>query len=249
DFGVIENGNIVLLDNAAQNGFNQLKHLVIILDINNFVIKQDHLDFLLYVKGLKKPFTDIKVVSSAYKKIESTPFFSTDTTIDEMEVPVTVFLVDNGITEILKDPFFKPVLYCIDCGICGQVCPVSQLHKNETPIGLVKKFLNPQVNKKQNIAQFTTLCGNCAKECPIHIPITDMMRHEVHLSGNTGFISRAAYKFKYFFNRNKMNKLNDKIYRYLFINKQFGQNSILKTYFLNQKTSFFNIQQKDNASE
>lgn len=46
-----------------------------------------------------------------------------------------VVFLDNGRTQIAKDPLFKQIFRCVRCGACANVCPVYRLvggHKMAT---------------------------------------------------------------------------------------------------------------------
>ena len=93
-------------------------------------------------------------------------------------------LLDNGRTNILKDPVGREVLKCIRCGACANVCPV---YKNvggfaygsfiSGPIGAI---LTPQMLGTQTARELpfaSTLCGACAEVCPVKIPIPTILLH------------------------------------------------------------------------
>jgi L-lactate dehydrogenase complex protein LldF len=93
-------------------------------------------------------------------------------------------LLDNGRSEVLKDPVGREVFKCIRCGACANVCPV---YKNvggfaygwfiSGPIGAI---LSPQMLGTQTARELpyaSTLCGACADVCPVKIPIPTILRH------------------------------------------------------------------------
>jgi L-lactate dehydrogenase complex protein LldF len=93
-------------------------------------------------------------------------------------------LLDNGRSNILKDPIGRDVLKCIRCGACANVCPV---YKNvggfaygsfiSGPIGAI---LTPQMLGTQTARELpfaSTLCGACADVCPVKIPIPSILLH------------------------------------------------------------------------
>jgi len=93
-------------------------------------------------------------------------------------------LLDNGRSNILRDPVGRDVLKCIRCGACANVCPV---YKNvggfaygsfiSGPIGAI---LSPQILGTQAARELpyaSTLCGACADVCPVKIPIPTILRH------------------------------------------------------------------------
>src|SRR5690349_1650753 len=93
-------------------------------------------------------------------------------------------LLDNGRSNVLKDPIGREVFKCIRCGACTNVCPV---YKNvggfaygwfiSGPIGAI---LSPQMLGTQTARELpyaSTLCGACAEVCPVKIPIPTILRH------------------------------------------------------------------------
>lgn len=93
-------------------------------------------------------------------------------------------LLDNGRSNVLRDPVGREVFKCIRCGACANVCPV---YKNvggfaygwfiSGPIGAI---LSPQMLGTQTARELpyaSTLCGACADVCPVKIPIPTILRH------------------------------------------------------------------------
>jgi len=93
-------------------------------------------------------------------------------------------LLDNGRSNVLKDPVGREVFKCIRCGACANVCPV---YKNvggfaygwfiSGPIGAI---LSPQMlgtKAARELPFASTLCGACADVCPVKIPIPTILRH------------------------------------------------------------------------
>lgn len=93
-------------------------------------------------------------------------------------------LLDNGRSDVLKDPIGREVFKCIRCGACANVCPV---YKNvggfaygwfiSGPIGAIfaPQMLGTPVARELPYA--STLCGACAEVCPVKIPIPAILRH------------------------------------------------------------------------
>lgn len=93
-------------------------------------------------------------------------------------------LLDNGRSNVLKDPIGREVFKCIRCGACANVCPV---YKNvggfaygwfiSGPIGAIfaPQMLGTQTARELPYA--STLCGACADVCPVKIPIPTILRH------------------------------------------------------------------------
>jgi len=95
-----------------------------------------------------------------------------------------IVILDNGRSNVLKDPVGREVFKCIRCGACANVCPV---YKNvggfaygwfiSGPIGAI---LSPQILGTKTARELpfaSTLCGACADVCPVKIPIPSILRH------------------------------------------------------------------------
>jgi len=93
-------------------------------------------------------------------------------------------LLDNGRSNVLKDPIGREVFKCIRCGACANVCPVYNNVGGfaygwfiSGPIGAI---LSPQMLGTQTARELpyaSTLCGACADVCPVKIPIPTILRH------------------------------------------------------------------------
>ncbi len=93
-------------------------------------------------------------------------------------------LLDNGRSDILKDPIGREVFKCIRCGACANVCPV---YKNvggfaygwfiSGPIGAIFAPQMLGTPTARELPYASTLCGACADACPVKIPIPTILRH------------------------------------------------------------------------
>ena len=95
-----------------------------------------------------------------------------------------IVILDNGRSNVLKDPVGREVFKCIRCGACANVCPV---YKNvggfaygwfiSGPIGAI---FTPQILGTPTARELpfaSTLCGACVDVCPVKIPIPTILRH------------------------------------------------------------------------
>src|SRR5512138_221343 len=93
-------------------------------------------------------------------------------------------LLDNGRSNILKDPVGREVFKCIRCGACANVCPV---YKNvggfaygwfiSGPIGAIFAPQMLGTEAARELPYASTLCGACVDVCPVKIPLTQLLRH------------------------------------------------------------------------
>ena len=94
-----------------------------------------------------------------------------------------VVVVDNGRSRLVGDRDFEPVLDCIRCGACLNVCPVYRNIGGHAygsvysgPIGAVlTPLLLRDEPRARELAQASSLCGACYQACPVKIPLHDML--------------------------------------------------------------------------
>ncbi len=87
-----------------------------------------------------------------------------------------VVLLDNGRSDLLAGEF-RPVLRCIGCGACTNVCPVYR-SADVAPAGLwggaIGAITRPLLRPSPAAAELphaSTLCGSCADACPVRIDL------------------------------------------------------------------------------
>ena len=253
DFGVVENGSVVLINKLSKNCFNNLEKLFIILNINNLVVRQSDLEILLYLqKGIENSsfYDDIKVISAPPSKIITKKLqFSNEDNYSSEKIEVFVLLYNNKVIEILEDNMLRETLYCINCGKCKEVCPVYQQTKQFSPIELIKYHCRNENKRTPKLFENTMLCGNCNEVCPVQINLTQLMIHQMQNMSKRSNHEKNIDLFKIFSKRSKMNKVNSRFRRYFFVNKYFGKNKKLANYFSNCKEEFFNLAQKVNQQQ
>lgn len=131
-----------------------------------------------------------------------------------------VILLDNGRTNILKNPIQRESLYCIRCGACLNACPVYKNIGGHTygatysgPIGSV---ITPHLEGMEDFKHLSfasSLCGNCTEVCAVKINLHELLLDNRETSveaGHTAFAERAAWKVWKFasLNRSLMNAGN-----------------------------------------
>lgn len=115
-----------------------------------------------------------------------------------------VILLDNGRTNILKDPKLRESLYCIRCGACLNACPV---YKNigghsygSTYSGPIGSVITPHLQGMEDykhLSYASSLCGNCTEVCAVKINLHELLlenRHKSVEDGLTTFTERMAWK-------------------------------------------------------
>lgn len=115
-----------------------------------------------------------------------------------------VILLDNGRTEILKNPRQRESLYCIRCGACLNACPV---YKNigghsygvtySGPIGSVITPHLKGMDDFKHLSYASSLCGNCTEVCAVKINLHELLlenRHESVQEGTHALSEKMAWK-------------------------------------------------------
>ena len=115
-----------------------------------------------------------------------------------------VILLDNGRTNILKNPKQRESLYCIRCGACLNACPV---YKNigghaygATYSGPIGSVITPHLQgmeEYKHLSFASSLCGNCTEVCAVKINLHELLldnRKESVEEGHTTLRERAAWK-------------------------------------------------------
>lgn len=115
-----------------------------------------------------------------------------------------VILLDNGRTNILKNPAQRQSLYCIRCGACLNVCPV---YKNigghaygATYSGPIGSVITPNLQGLKNfkhLSYASSLCGACTEVCPVKINLHELLldnRQESVEEGLATIAEKMAWK-------------------------------------------------------
>ncbi|HCF64450.1 MAG TPA: iron-sulfur cluster-binding protein [Chitinophagaceae bacterium] len=168
---------------------------------------------------------------TVYNSIFSGPRQSNETDGPEEMI---VILLDNGRTNILKNPVQRESLYCIRCGACLNACPVYKNIGGHTygatysgPIGSVITPHLQGLDEYKHLSYASSLCGNCTEVCAVKINLHELLLHnreESVSTGHTTFTERMAWKMWKFssLNRRLMNAGNGKLKNKV-VNKIFTQ--------------------------
>ncbi|RYY97834.1 MAG: iron-sulfur cluster-binding protein [Chitinophagaceae bacterium] len=115
-----------------------------------------------------------------------------------------VILLDNGRTNLLKNPKTREALYCIRCGACLNACPVYKNiggHAYGTtysgPIGSVITPHLKELDEYKHLSYASSLCGNCTEVCAVKINLHELLlenRNEAVESGASSYGERVAWK-------------------------------------------------------
>ncbi|MDR2819898.1 MAG: LUD domain-containing protein [Desulfovibrio sp.] len=101
---------------------------------------------------------------------------------DNKKILHVVFL-DNGRTEIAKDPLFSQIFRCVRCGACSNVCPVYRLvggHKMGYiyigAIGLILTYFYHGKDRARVLCQNCVGCEACKNVCAGGIDLPRLIR-------------------------------------------------------------------------
>ena len=94
-----------------------------------------------------------------------------------------IIFLDNGRTEIAKDPLFSQIFRCVRCGACANVCPVYRMvgghkmgHIYIGAIGLILTYFFHGRDKAAILAQNCIGCEACKDICSGGIDLPELIR-------------------------------------------------------------------------
>jgi len=97
-----------------------------------------------------------------------------------------IIFLDNGRSEMAKDPLFAQVLRCVRCGACANVCPVYRMvgghqmgHIYIGAIGLILTYFFHGKDKAKNLIQNCINCQACKHICASGIDLPLLIK-EIH---------------------------------------------------------------------
>ncbi|CCH50391.1 L-lactate dehydrogenase (quinone) large subunit LdhH [Pseudodesulfovibrio piezophilus] len=95
-------------------------------------------------------------------------------------------VLDNGRSELIKDPLFSQINRCVRCGACANVCPVYRLvgghkmgHIYIGAIGLILTYFFHGKDKAKNLVQNCINCEACKDVCAGGIDLPRLIK-EIH---------------------------------------------------------------------
>lgn len=248
DFAIAETGELVFLNHDVVACFNNIRNLIVLVNIDQVLIGRNDISLFSYLKGEGNGFSSsVTILQNPFDIIVPEDFQSSDAVGYSKEtVEVKVIIYENNVSDILNNPLLRESLYCINCGRCSNACPVFQANSLFSPIDLVKANCFEEYSRTQMLFKHTTLCGNCQSVCPVNIPLMDLLVYEMGISSAKDKSAKNKALFSIFSKRSKMNKYNSRIFKWFFVNRFFRKNKVLKDYFNAQSGDFYNIARKDS---
>lgn len=134
-----------------------------------------------------------------------------------------VILLDNGRTNLFRQPEVREGLYCIRCGSCLNACPVYKNIGGHTygttysgPIGSVISPHLQDLSDFKHLSYASSLCGNCTEVCPVKINIHEMLlenRHKAVEEGLNDWQENLSWKLwkRGMLSRSLMNSVGGKL--------------------------------------
>ncbi|TCO10958.1 lactate utilization protein B [Natronoflexus pectinivorans] len=123
---------------------------------------------------------------------------------DERDGPekMVVILLDNGRSNLYKQPHQSEALSCIRCGACLNACPIYKNVGGYTyqsvytgPIGSVIEPHLKGFKKYGHLSFASTLCGSCYDVCPVKINLPDLLlrnRREYVEGGYDSLVNKTS---------------------------------------------------------
>lgn len=198
NFAVAETGSVTLVTNEGNgrmvDSFPEVQ--IVVVGIDRIVPDLESLDIMMALL----PRSAVGAKMTAFFSLDSGPRKA-----GEADGPreVHIVLVDNGRHELLNTEF-EPMLRCLRCGACLNICPVYRHITGHGygsiypgPMGIVLTGALEDYGKQNGLAYACTLCGACTEHCPTKVPLHDLVRaHRINAvnEGHGHKAERAVFK-------------------------------------------------------
>lgn len=196
NFAVAETGTPVMVENEGNGRLVSAVPKVQIIVIGIDKVVPTWADLLPLLELLPRSATGQRITGSVL-------FFNRPSGENESDGPREMHLVilDNGRTRALADPDLRPILRCIRCGACLNVCPIYRHAGGHAygwvypgPIGAVLAPVILGLDQADDHPFASSLCGRCAEICPVKI---ELHHHLLTLRGRamqkkTGWTTERA---------------------------------------------------------
>ncbi len=176
NFAIADTGTLVVVENEGNGGLSMSTppiH-VALMGIEKVLPSIDHLPVFLNLLG--RSGTGQKLTSYTHLIHGATPGRK-----------LYVIILDNGRTNLLKDPAVRSSLSCIRCGACLNVCPVYRRVGGWAygwvypgPIGSIVTPGLVGLEQAGKLPFASTLCGACYEVCPVKIDIPHQLVYLRH---------------------------------------------------------------------
>ncbi len=173
NFGIADTGTLVLVENEGNGGLSTATPPIHVatMGIEKLLPSLEYLPVFLNLLG--RVGTGQKLTSYTHLIHGPAP-----------GKKLYVVILDNGRTNILKDPAAWQALNCIRCGACLNACPVYRRTGGWAygwvypgPIGSIIVPHLQGLDKAGTLPFASSLCGACNEVCPVKIDIPHQLVH------------------------------------------------------------------------
>lgn len=180
NFAIADTGTICVVENEGNQGLSTAapRVHVALMGIEKVIPSIRHLPVFLHLLG--RSGTGQKLTTYTHLIHGATPGRK-----------LYVVILDNGRTNVLKDPAARASLFCIRCGACLNACPVYRRTGGWAygwvypgPIGAILTPHLVGLDKAGTLPFASSLCGACGEVCPVKIDIPHQLVHLRHRAVN-----------------------------------------------------------------
>ncbi|ABZ82982.1 4fe-4S ferredoxin, iron-sulfur binding protein, putative [Heliomicrobium modesticaldum Ice1] len=200
NFAVAETGTIATVTNEGNARLTTTLPRVHVALVGIEKVIKDFKEAANIIKALPKSATGQLITSYVTMVTGVTPT-EVDGQVQDKELHIV--LMDNGRSDMLKDPKFKQAWQCIRCASCLNVCPAYQMvgghvygHIYAGGIGAILTFFFNDPTDAEKPQNLCLGCGRCTEVCPGKIPIPDLileMRRRMAEKKGIGLIPKAIF--------------------------------------------------------
>jgi len=176
NFGVAETGTILILENEGNVRLTTSLPRVHVAVMGIEKVIPRFADLEVFLRLLPRSGTGQHLTS--YQSLLTGP----EPEGGEGPRELHLVLLDNGRSELLREPVMRQTLACIRCGACLNACPVYRAIGGHAygsvypgPIGAI---FTPQIFGAERAAHLpfaSSLCGACRDVCPVKIDIPNVL--------------------------------------------------------------------------
>jgi len=176
NFALADTGDVCVIENEGNSGLSCSTPPVhvALMGIEKILPGVDYLPLFLNLLGRSGTGQKLTTYTHIYGKASPGKKFY-------------VIIVDNGRTEVLRDPAAWMSLFCIRCGACLNACPVYRRTGGWAygwvypgPIGAILVPHLVGLDKAASLPFASSLCGACGEVCPVMIDIPHQLVHLRH---------------------------------------------------------------------
>ncbi|MFW6428507.1 MAG: lactate utilization protein B [Desulfosalsimonas sp.] len=177
NIAVADTGTLINVENEGNIRMSKSSPRIQVAVMSLEKVVENTEDALCLIRLLCRSSTGQKI--GAYVSMDSGPKRE-----DEIDGPeeLHIVILDNGRTDIYRDPVAREALRCIRCGGCLNACPVYGKIGGypygwaySGPMGQVLTPLLLGFDKTRDLFESCTLCGRCRSVCPAGIDHPELM--------------------------------------------------------------------------